>query len=206
MTDYEKLKKEFDFSLLKKNQNDIGVLEKNLNVIIENYAVLKLLIDELSDFKGRLFDKVYPVGSVFISVSSVSPESLFGGTWEQISGRFLIGTGAAEANTTDDWGTLGASDVNCLAGEMGGEAWHTLTTTEMPNHGKHLLTSSSSILSTGNATGAYLSSMSSYGSTGRGWDRPSSGEYYPAGQYVGGGAKHNNMPPYLAVYMWKRTA
>ena len=153
-----------------------------------------------------LLDNIYPVGAIYISVSSTSPATLFGGTWEQISGRFLIGAGAAEANTTDYWGTLGASDVNCSAGEMGGEAWHTLITSEMPSHGKHLLTSNSSILSTGNAKGAYLGTMKSYGSTGRGWDSPSGGEYYPSGQYVGGGAAHNNMPPYLAVYMWKRTA
>ena len=148
--------------------------------------------------------RTYPVGAIYISVSSTSPASLFGGTWERISGRFLIGAGAAEANTTDYWGTLGASDVNCLAGEMGGEATHTLTVNEMPSHGAHLYTSS--IVGTGTATSKYLGNMSSYGSVARGWITSASNEYYPAGQYVGGGAKHNNMPPYLAVYMWKRIA
>ena len=83
--------------------------------------------------------RTYPVGAIYISVSSTSPASLFGGTWERISGRFLIGAGAAEANTTDYWGTLGASDVNCPAGEMGGEATHTLTVIEMPSHGAHCI-------------------------------------------------------------------
>ena len=188
MTDYEKLKKEFDFSLLKKNQNGIGVLEKNLNVIIENYAVLKLLIDELSDFKGKLFDKVYPVGSVFISVSSVSPESLFGGTWEQLKDTFILAAGDTYA-----------------AGSTGGEATHTLTVNEMPNHGQHIYESP---IGQGSATGRYLNSstLASYGSTGRGWYSPANGEYYPAGTKLGGDAAHNNMPPYLVVYMWKRTA
>ena len=48
--------------------------------------------------------------------------------------------------------------------------------------------------------------MSSYGSVARGWITSASNEYYAAGQSLGGGAKHNNMPPYLAVYMWKRIA
>ena len=136
-----------------------------------------------------LLDNIYPVGAIYISVSSTSPATLFGGTWEQLKDTFILAAGDTYA-----------------AGSTGGEATHTLTVNEMPTHGKHLLTSNSSILSTGNAKGAYLGTMKSYGSTGRGWDSPSGGEYYPAGQYVGGGAKHNNMPPYLAVYMWKRTA
>ena len=37
-------------------------------------------------------DTVYPVGSVYTSVNSTSPASLFGGTWELIQNKFLLGT------------------------------------------------------------------------------------------------------------------
>lgn len=190
MTDYEKLKKEFDFSLLKKNQNGIGILEKNLNVIIENYAVLKLLIDELLDFKGKLFDKVYPVGSVFISVSSVSPESLFGGTWEQIQGKFLLA--ASDTYTAGSEG--GAATHNHTTGDC------TLTLNQIPSHRHSINLEGGSV----DKTKGYVAGAS--GSAGGG------GTAYTA--YSGSGRAHNhgntgntsNLPPYLVVYMWKRTA
>lgn len=62
-------------------------------------------------------DRVYPVGSIYMSVNDVDPELLFGGTWEKLEGRFLLGT-------SEDY-ELGAED---------GEAEHTLSTEEMPNH------------------------------------------------------------------------
>lgn len=39
---------------------------------------------------GFDIDKVYPVGSVYFSMSSVNPSSLFGGTWQKIEGRFIL--------------------------------------------------------------------------------------------------------------------
>lgn len=82
---------------------------------------------------------------------------------------------------------LGAGNTY-TAGATGGEATHTLTVSEMPkhNHGKHVIP--------GDADVYYYASGKSYG------DR-----YYDT-DYVGGGQAHNNMPPFLAVYVWKRTA
>ena len=65
----------------------------------------------------NLNNKIYPVGSIYISVNSTSPASLFGGTWEQLKDRFLLSAG----NTY-------------TAGSTGGEANHTLTVDEMPSH------------------------------------------------------------------------
>jgi hypothetical protein len=134
----------------------------------------------------------YPVGSIYLSVNDTSPETLFGGTWERIKDMFLLTAGDTYA-----------------AGATGGEATHTITVDEMPSHGKHLRHTSTGVgsVGSGNAAGAYMDSyaISVYGSDGRGWNY-SGGEYYPAGFEVGGSKPHNNMPPYLAVYAWKRTA
>lgn len=64
---------------------------------------------------GATLDKIlYPIGSIYMSVNSTNPSQLFGGTWVQISGRFLYCTN----NSMD----------------TGGEATHTLTINEMPSH------------------------------------------------------------------------
>lgn len=67
--------------------------------------------------KGYADLAAYPVGAIYISTVSTSPASLFGGTWEQIRGRFLL-----------------AADDTYTAGSSGGEAAHALTVNEMPPH------------------------------------------------------------------------
>ena len=120
-------------------------------------------------------DCVYPVGAVYLSASATSPQELFGGTWERIQDRFLLCAGSAYA-----------------AGSTGGEARHTLTVDEMPEH-----VHSVSAKETGHNTASRIQctedSASSYGITQ---------DTGPAGQ----GQAHNNMPPYIAVYAWKRVA
>lgn len=117
----------------------------------------------------------YPVGSIYLSVNDVDPSSLFGGTWERIGGRFLLG-----------------ADSTYAAGSTGGEAAHQLTTSEMPSH-NHTLDNY-------NTTGGTTSSMTVQANDKKGY----SGNVNTL--YTGGNKAHNNMPPYMAVYMWKRTA
>lgn len=145
---------------------------------------------------------LYPVGAVYISVNSTSPASLFGGTWEQIKGRFLIGTGAPENN--DDGTSPGNYDKTL--GSKGGEATHTLTNSEMPEH-VHNTTFQ------WNATHDYRYTGSANAIEGEG----TSNNCYAwvdngylldivINKSAGNNVAHNNMPPYLAVYMWKRVS
>lgn len=76
----------------------------------------------------NLWEMIYPVGSIYMSVSSTSPSILFGGTWEQIQDRFLISSGSTYAGGS----TGGSASVNYTpSGTVGN---HTLTTSEMPSH------------------------------------------------------------------------
>lgn len=153
-------------------------------------------------FKGTRYTKLpnvldsYPVGSIYISGVSTSPAALFGGTWEQIKGRFLLGTGANEANSTNKWGTLSAGAYNAAAGEMGGAAQVTLTTAQMPTH-SHLF-ERIPITEPEMTTGGnyYAEQSTTVGSLVK------TQTTYPAGE----GKAHSNMPPYLAVHIWQRTA
>ena len=142
----------------------------------------------------NIFDLIYPVGSIYMSVNSTSPEVLFGGTWEQLKDVFLLGC---------------SLQLHPL-GSTGGEATHTLTEAELPSHNGHL---SAGIqngvpMGKGNYEG-YLNKdvMNAYPGGGyRGWNVYAGNEMHPASEAVGGGKAHNNMPPYLAVYIWQRTA
>lgn len=121
------------------------------------------------------FDQIYPVGSIYMSISSTDPGTLFGGTWARIRDTFLLAAGNTYA-----------------AGATGGEAAHTLTVNEMPSH-SHDLWFWNYVPAGGSTSGIGSASTHTGSSTG-------------AIQSTGGGAAHNNMPPYLAVYMWRRTA
>ena len=140
--------------------------------------------------KNNILNSIYPVGSIYISTNIVSPADLFGGTWQRIQGRFLLG-----------------ADSTYSAGSTGGEETHTLTVNEIPAHAGHLPVNSGSHTGYGDAGGLYLSqgTMATYGTDPRGWDNNGS-EMTPTGVDRGGDQAHNNMPPYLAVYMWERTA
>lgn len=146
--------------------------------------------DELKDLlgvssSGTTVLDMYPVGSIYQTTSSTfNPQTAWGGTWERIKDTFLLAAGTTYAG-----------------GSTGGEATHKLTSQEMPSH-THTM---------------YINNdASSYGWT------PKVGTYLTKTDHVttstknyggilaqdgaGGDQSHNNMPPYLAVYTWKRTA
>lgn len=132
-------------------------------------------------------------------MNSTNPASLFGGTWEQIRGRFLIGAGANDANTTDYWGHEDANHYNMPAGELGGEAYHTLTREELP---------SGTVINRNPTKSVGIPAVSRVNMT----INPGTWAFasnYDFSQHEGVtlyNTPHNNMPPYMAVYMWQRTA
>lgn len=138
---------------------------------------VELLADIGAATVRAMLDKVYPVGAIYMSVNSTNPKTLFGGTWVQIKDRFLLAAG-----------------TTYKAGATGGEATHTLIVDEIPNH-QHVLWYPNE--------GGEQSAAIGYPEAG------SKNTWYAEASKTGGtggGGAHNNMPPYLAVYMWKRTA
>ena len=122
----------------------------------------------------NMFSLIYPVGSIYMSVNSTSPQTLFGGTWVQLKDRFLLGAGSTYSN-----------------GSTGGSATHKLTIDEMPAH-THEIGSVYPFTAGGNLPFLPYTNTTT--------------KYNDWGTHTSGGDKaHNNMPPYLVVYMWKRT-
>lgn len=137
----------------------------------------ELLADIGAATVSAMLDKAYPVGAIYMSVNSTNPQNLFGGTWVQIKDRFLLAAG-----------------TTYKAGATGGEATHTLTVDEIPNH-QHVLWYPNE--------GGEQSAAIGYPEAG------SKNTWYAEASKTagaGGGGAHNNMPPYLAIYVWKRTA
>ena len=180
---------------------------------------------------NALLDLIYPVGSIYMSVNATSPSTLFGGTWVALQGRFLVG-----ANSTYTGGSTGGSatmaHTHTLAHTHTTPATTTgsttLTVSQIPSH-RHdeiLLNGDSSYyLGGGNwnsnarsrhpiftsgltATTTSFQFASSYTGGGEGHTHPQVATTTSAASTSTTSAASNtdNLPPYLAVYMWKRTA
>lgn len=128
-------------------------------------------------------DLIYPIGSIYMSVNDTNPSNIFGGVWEQIKDTFLLACGDKYLN-----------------GLTGGEEKHKLTIDEIPNHSHQMEYNGTQINSDQATSGwypGYQIAMSEKWSA----DMP-----YWYTKATGGGQSHNNMPPYLAVYIWKRVS
>lgn len=129
-----------------------------------------------------LLDKLYPVGCIYQSASSTSPASFLGGTWEQIKDRFILAAGDTYA-----------------AGSTGGEATHTLTVNEMPRHNHdHVMwyrDQKFGLNGRGGGVGSLRLEFSSADCTDG-----------ICTDFKGDSQPHNNLPPYLTAYIWRRIA
>lgn len=156
---------------------------------------------DLKDYRlPSIVDAIYPVGSIYMSVNSTDPAQLFGGTWVQIEDTFLLAAGQ-----------------NYTAGATGGESSHALTKEELPT--EHMTFRRIYNTADGSVIDVMASSETdgSIGAADGTQGRPNINFHaatisglttgQKAMQYTyGGNQAHNNMPPYLAVYVWKRTA
>ena len=135
---------------------------------------------------ARLLD-MYPVGSYYITESSTTPASLFGGSWIRVSNSFLYGAASQSA-----------------VGQTGGEADHVLTIDEMPNHA-HKPHGYTWITSQGaNSGDIEVTRVGGRNALGIEFMQDYDQNRYTS--YTGGGAAHNNLPPYRRVNLWRRTA
>lgn len=123
----------------------------------------------------------YGVGDIYITTSSTNPASKWSGTtWTQITGRFLLAAGGGYT-----------------AGNTGGSSTVTLSISQIPSHNHTYVNGGVYCWNIGNGMNAPA------------WGNWAQDGYSTTGTVTGsqgGSGAHNNMPPYLVVYMWKRTA
>lgn len=142
----------------------------------------------VTDISG-IANKIYPVGSIYMSINDTNPGTLFGGTWERIEDKFLLASGTAHAAGSTKEGetiTIPAHKHLTPIGHRNNGANVAITGQNGYENGQNF---SGSMVAWGGATG--------------------SGSYsdivvpYTA---EAGETSINIMPPYLAVHMWQRTA
>lgn len=171
------------------NATNLNLLQTNAETEINSTkSNLETKITELdNDLQSQINSigtKIFPVGSIYISVNNTNPSSFLGGTWQSFgSGRTLVGVDTSQ------------TEFNTVL-KSGGAKTHTLTTAQMPAHTHSSSTASFAIV--GN-----LSSINAYGSG-------TASEFKMATTAVtasaGNGQAHNNLQPYITVYFWRRTA
>ena len=155
-----------------------------------NYNNLSNEVNNLKNQSGNTTNisllSVYPVGSIYISENNTNPGTLFGGTWVAYgAGRTLVGVDTSQTEFAS-------------VGKTGGSKTHILTVDEMPSHNHNLYlyddwTANITLTSAVNTVqyGEYTTE-----NVRKGIASFSAGNSQP----------HNNLQPYITVYMWKRTA
>lgn len=124
-----------------------------------------------------------------MSVNSTNPSELFGGTWERIQDRFILASGSTYSNGS----TGGSADAVVVSHSHKAYANSFVeSNTSLTRGGKRAYTSA-------NDSGIYYiySSNSNTNATLN---------IHNTTQTAGENGSGKNMPPYLAVYVWKRTA
>lgn len=182
-----------ELSEVSTNPTQNGLITKKINGIEENVnAALQAAIEKaVTDAVAAAKNTMYPIGSYYWSAQDTDPSELFGGIWEKVEGRFIIGSG-----TVTDENTGGVYDF--VAGATGGEYTHKLTLHEMPKH-NHSTTANGYCMNSGNCfTGGdtYVFPLFVNGHINTG---------YRTGEN-GGDGYHNNLPPFEVANCWKRIA
>lgn len=195
----------FEYGKANKTEiKDIRTMSASVEEISNN---IKYIDKKISD----LLNMFYPVGSIYETMdSSFDPNKKWGGTWERIKGRVLVGVDENDSdfNTTE---------------KIGGEKTHKLSVSEMPSHShsaseKSLkggvnnisgqdktwgLTSSGIFSNWGDTNGLYSTSRETTTNYKDGFYLDAT-HTHTIGN-TGGGNAHNNLQPYITCYIWKRT-
>ena len=192
----------------------IGKVSESDNTfeVAENWDV-KVYGMMLKEYIQQFAKTMYPVGSIYLSVSPTNPSTYFGGTWVAWgSGRVPVGINTSDSNFNTVEKTGGASAV-------------TLTASQIPSH-THTFTGSSTTTNsagghthnigrdTDGGSGSSRYTVHKAGASGAQGTSPTSSAgahthtLTPKGKNgnTGGGGSHTNLQPYIVCYMWKRTA
>lgn len=182
--------------------SDANQMNKAMNTIANSVIDLEGTIAEKieADMMNKLVNKIYPVGSIYMSINSTDPGTLFGGTWVRIRDTFLLASGSSYYA-----GSSGGSPTSKLiehthrfGNESTAEYYNVWGAN--PSKGSTATGYNKMAKETTSATVRYIPASTTHSDQG--------GYRWMNSTMSAGSTQEpdDNMPPYLAVYVWKRTA
>lgn len=163
------------------NNLNVGcIASKNNKFELDSNGNLTVSTINASNVVGAvLADSIYPVGSIYLSVNSTNPGLLFGGVWEQIKDRFLLGCGDEHENGETGGNTKHSHKESTAYGVINGQGYVGVALENNQNESIEGL------------FGATVTTVNA-----------------PIPNAIDGVRfsthESNNLPPYLTIYMWKR--
>lgn len=162
----------------------LGSPQTNHTMSLKTQQKLEEYEDKIKSQDEKISDLLnvfYPVGSIYETMdSSFDPNKKWGGTWERIKGRTLVGVDEND------------NDFN-IAEKTGGEKTHTLVVSELPQH-THDNYAKRTNITINNSGNTHVTCHSSNSGATVGNNIGSTGE----------GVAHNNLQPYITCFIWKR--
>ena len=170
---------------------------KGPGIPVVNLTEVNNSISNLDTKLNNHWQTIYPVGSIYMSLNSTSPATLFGGTWEQLKDRFLIGCGGTYNNAS----TGGSINHTHNYGLQAGGYYRDIAIEQNPNAGCLAYDTA------GNITVIPATTYESYEAPiNNGSENANKTTSMSHFRTIANTSYDSTLPPYLAIYMWKRTA
>lgn len=162
----------------------------------------------------NIFNLIYPVGSIYMSANSTNPKTLFGGTWERLKGGFLYGAVESAGNANGTGTKTGASSGSTGSPSNNTSGSTTLTTDQIPSHGHSgiFYSGNDKSLTLNGGSNGYKLGWSANAGSGvytelyTGYTGGSKGHTHTLSSHTHSLNSHTHNIPYMAVFVWKRTA
>jgi hypothetical protein len=192
----------------KGDKGDGSYDDTEIRGLIQDEAIARA--EDIAELEAHFLEYLYPIGSIFMSVNDTSPAVLFGGTWEKIEGRFLVGAGSIEGSSiASDGQTYRWAITHNLGDEIGSPVDHTIPDVtidpiEIDSKHHHSIKATHATLASGSSYDGYI--MDSSGSSSFSTDDAGNktGSVQPTLHAYA--TPVLTQPQALVVNIWKRTA
>lgn len=179
-------------------------------VSMDQFLRLSRRVDEFAQrVNGEVILKVFPVGSLFLTLSEKNPAAYLGGTWERYAkGCCLVGVDADDADFVQAGQRVGAKTVALTEAQNGAHTHAQNAHTHVQNaHCHNQARINFYAVATDNPLVAgYTTSQFPWNDTPTSSTAAVNQSTAAVNQASGGGAPHNNIQPSVPVYIWLRVA